>query len=123
MRQSPTAYLQRSGRSFAIGSWRRLSTFEAIHLVFSKRRWAIDGSTARRSWTTEGRNAIRYQAMLRLPAQAKLLGDLVAGEAMFIGERFLQACSQGFAELQSEIRVSEQFPEPIVDYSAHEFLE
>ena len=58
-----------------------------------------------------------------LPAQAELLSDFVAGQPLPIGERFLQACPQGFAELQSEIRVSEQFPEPIVDQSAHELLE
>src|SRR4051812_19484536 len=52
------------GRKAAFtGSCRRLSILEASHLVFSNKRWAIGCSTLRRSSTTAGRKASRYQAI------------------------------------------------------------
>jgi len=58
-----------------------------------------------------------------LPFEAELVGDFVAADALGGGEGFLEACTERFAQRQTQIRIAEELAKAIVHKAAHEFLE
>ena len=58
-----------------------------------------------------------------LPAEAELIREVFAGESFRAGEGLFQAGTKRLAQLESEVRIAQQFTHAIVDNPAYEFFE
>lgn len=58
-----------------------------------------------------------------LPAEAELVGDFLTRKALPVGEGGFEARTEGLSELQSQIGVTDQLAQTIVDQPAYQVLE